>query len=77
MTYPLLDILTPDEVHEALVSKTLERHKKPLTAVDVEAQVVHRNVRQVDGTWQMVSSVVILGKKAPTAPVSDGKKNGG
>ena len=63
MSYPILDILTDDEIHEALVTKTLARHQIDLPAAEVNAHVVHRNVRQGDGTWQMISSVAVLGPK--------------
>ncbi len=73
MSFPILDILTADEIHEALVAKVLQRHNVAMTPGDVMAQVVHRKIQQNDGTWVMISSVAILGPSV-RSPVTDGAK---
>ncbi len=69
MSQPILDILTDSEVHDILVNAVLQKNKWEASAADVNAKVVHRNIRQADGSVMMVSSVAVLGPKE-TKPVS-------
>lgn len=82
MSQPILDILTDSEVHDILVNAVLQKNKQELTAADVNAKVVHRNIRQTDGSVMMVSSVAVLGLKetkpvpSSVVPSSDPKTSG-
>lgn len=61
--YPLLDIVTSEEIHRALLSLVLQRHKvrdpeKFLKEHAIESKVIFRSLKTNDGS-QMTAAVVI------------------
>lgn len=85
---PTLDIVTGDELHEALVHAVLKRNKS-IKNVDefmannaIESKVAYRNVRQTDGSIQLMAAVSITkvtpsaASVAPPAPSGSEGKDG-
>lgn len=80
---PTLDIITGDEIHAALVRAVLARNKS-IKDVDafienshIESRVAYRNVRQSDGSVQLMAAVSIfegaLRREPEPAPSGEGK----
>lgn len=64
MSCPVLDLLTNDEIHRALLRAVLVRQKVQdpdtlLAENSVESQVMYREVRMADGSEAMMASVAI------------------
>ncbi len=61
---PILDSVSQDEMHAAMVRTVLARNVADpdafLAANTVDARVAHRMMRGADGSQMLVSSVVIL-----------------
>jgi hypothetical protein len=63
LDYPLLDLVTSDELHLALLAIVLKRNKvrdpeKFLAAHAIESKVMYKNLKTTDGN-QMTAAVVI------------------
>jgi hypothetical protein len=76
MELPNIRLVTGDEMHRALVLDALheagvEDAHKLMLENNVESRVVYRNVRQADGTLQLMASVVIL-SMTPKGQKKDG-----
>lgn len=72
--YPLLDIVTSEELHRALLAVVLQRHKvrdpeKFFKEHAVESKVIFKNIRTSDGN-QMTAAVVINKATQQDAPAS-------
>ena len=75
LSCPVLDLLTNDEIHTALLRAVLVRQKvsDPDTLIaenKVESQVMFREVRMPDGTLAMMASVAITRITPKAAPQS-------
>lgn len=73
LDFPLLDIVTSDELHRELLLTVLKRNKvrdpeKYLKENVIESRVIFRNIRSGDST-QMTAAVVI-NKAAPKDAIS-------
>jgi hypothetical protein len=76
---PVLDLLTNNEIHQALLRAVLVRQKVQdpdtlLAENSVESQVMYREVRLPDGSEAMMASVAItkvVPHPAPPAPTTD------
>ena len=74
LDYPLLDIVTSEELHRALLTVVLQRNKvrdpeKFLKEHAIESKVIYKNVKTADGN-QMTAAVVINQAALKDAPVS-------
>jgi len=63
LDFPLLDIVTSDEIHRALLNVVLQRKKvrdpeKYLKEHAIESKVIFKNIKTVDDN-QMTAAVVI------------------
>jgi hypothetical protein len=72
--YPLLDIVTSEELHRALLAVVLQRNKvrdpeKFLKEHAIESKVIFKNVKTTDGN-QMTAAVVINKATQQDAPAS-------
>jgi len=67
---PLMELLTQEEIHAALVRAVLSRHVQNPDALlqTVDARVAHRFIRLADGGQAMVAAVVVLGTRADATP---------
>ena len=84
MELPILDIVTSDEQHALIVRSVLK--KQPdiknvedfLERYDVVSKVAYRNVRQSDGSVQLLAAVTVtkVTPKAEAPPSDNGQKDG-
>lgn len=70
LTVPAVEMLTGDEVKDALVRYVVNRKGVPVTSellAQIDSEVSYRNVRLPDGTVTMFASVGLFEKpKSPT-----------
>lgn len=64
LSCPVLDMLTNDELHRALLRAVLVRQKVPdpdtlLAENSIESQVMYREIRMPDGNMTMMASIAI------------------
>jgi len=72
--FPLLDIVTSDEIHRALLGVVLQRNKvrdpdKFMKDNAIDSKVMFRNIKTTDGN-QMTAAVVINTAAPKDAPTS-------
>jgi hypothetical protein len=77
---PMLDMLTNEEVHKSILRTVLVRQGVTdpdtfLESMNVESQVMYRDVRMPDGKTMMMASVVIT-KATPKTQVTDSQPQG-
>lgn len=70
LAIPIVDMLTGDEIQEAIVRfilerKGVDRSDIPLTLEGSQVQMAYRNVRFPDGTLSLFATVGIFAKPIP------------
>jgi hypothetical protein len=82
-TFPILDLVTQEDMHAAsvrtVIARTIPNPDAYLESHTIDSRVAHRIVRGPDGTQSMVAAVVILGavpkvREVETTPVPEVKR---
>lgn len=68
LDYPLLDIITSDELHRALLSIVLKRNKvrdpdKFMKDHGIESKVIFKSIKTTDGA--LMTAAVVINKAVP------------